>query len=43
MGIPPHGYLGGIKAHRKFIIKDKAGKFKNLPFAVFTARKQQLY
>lgn len=29
MGIHPHGYLGGPKAHRRIIIKDKAGKLKD--------------
>ncbi len=32
MGIRPHGYLGGAKAHRRIIIKDKFGKLKNLSY-----------
>ena len=30
MGIHPHGYLGGAKAHRKNIIVHNAEKFKIL-------------
>lgn len=32
MGIHPHGCLGGAKAHRRIIIKDKAEKLKKLSY-----------
>lgn len=30
IGIHPHGYFGGTKAHRKIIAKDKTEKLKNV-------------